>query len=233
MGDTEAGAIIESQRMSARGYVSTIGFQLIQPMLDLIEELGDGNVGYPNEVQTSVWENGYSTAIIVLSALILESAANRVRYLRKEPGDKPAPDYLRSLLGDDLGARIDEVFVARDVVAHNHMWEGQIDDIDGVLRFCGDPVLVLGKRADRYRRSISTTAPRLTNILQLNLIPSRIWRDDVLKVVNLLEVVLETLEQMDASYYQTNNHAFTFRGEYVSIRTAVERINRDRLGLQS
>jgi hypothetical protein len=127
--------------VSLRGYVSTIGFQLIQPMLDLIEELGDGKVGYPNEVQTSVWENGYSAAIVVLSALILESAANRIRYLRKDTGGKPAPDYLRGLLGDDLGARIDEVFVARDVVAHNHMWEGQIDDIDGELRFCGDPVL--------------------------------------------------------------------------------------------
>jgi len=37
---------------------------------------------------------------------------------------------------------------------------------------------------------------------------------------------------MDASYYQTNTHAFTFRGEHVSIRSAVERINRERLGLQ-
>lgn len=112
------------------------------------------------------------------------------------------------------------------------MWEGQIDDIDGDLRFCGDPVLVLGKPGDRYRRSISTTTTRVTNILELNLIPSRIWRDDVLKVLNLLGVVLEKLEQMDASYYQTNTHAFTFRGEHVSIRSAVERINRERLGLQ-
>lgn len=90
--------MMASRKMSSRGYVSSIGFQLIQPMLDLVEELGDGKVGYPNEVQTSVWENGYSAAIIVLSALILESAANRIRYLRKDAGHKPAPDYLRSLL---------------------------------------------------------------------------------------------------------------------------------------
>jgi hypothetical protein len=68
------------------GYISPIGPALIDPLVKLLEILMAMPVKPPNEVQTSRSENGYSTAIIVLAALVFESAINWVRYHEKDTG---------------------------------------------------------------------------------------------------------------------------------------------------
>jgi hypothetical protein len=64
------------------GYVSVIGFSLLEAMVDLVGRLEANPPIPPNEVQPSQLENGYSAGIIVLAAAVVESALNRTRYVR-------------------------------------------------------------------------------------------------------------------------------------------------------
>jgi hypothetical protein len=69
---------------NSQDYVSVIGFSLIQPVIELVEKLESSAVVEPNEVHTGQGENGYSCAAVALTILLLESALNRTRYLRKD-----------------------------------------------------------------------------------------------------------------------------------------------------
>jgi len=73
---------------NSRGYVSVIGGNLIQPILDLVQSLESKSIVEPNEVQTGQEENGFSCAIVTLSVFLLESAFNRTKYVRNENDDK-------------------------------------------------------------------------------------------------------------------------------------------------
>lgn len=70
------------------GYVSVIGGNLIQPLLDLVQLLESKPKVEPNEVQTGQEENGFSCAIITLNLFLLESAFNRTKYIRGEKNKK-------------------------------------------------------------------------------------------------------------------------------------------------
>ncbi len=64
---------------SSLGIISVIGMNFVEPILELVQKLEASTPVLPNEVQTGMVENGYSCSIAVLTILILESAANRVR----------------------------------------------------------------------------------------------------------------------------------------------------------
>jgi hypothetical protein len=66
-------------------YVSVLFQRLLQPLVSLCELLGQEGPG-PNEVQASAHENGYAASLVVLVAIVLESAVNRTRFVRGETG---------------------------------------------------------------------------------------------------------------------------------------------------
>lgn len=69
---------------STRNYVSVLLVHLLQPIFDLFELLEQSDPKGPNEVQAGMLENGYAVSVIILSALVVESALNRTRYVRNE-----------------------------------------------------------------------------------------------------------------------------------------------------
>jgi len=107
---------------SNSNYVSVLLVNLLQPIFDLFELLEQSDPKGPNEVQAAMLENGYAVSVIVLSALVVESALNRTRYVRNEPKRESAVDTLKRLSAGDLAHEIEEVFVLRDIIAHNHIW---------------------------------------------------------------------------------------------------------------
>jgi len=107
---------------SNSNYVSVLFVNLLQPIFDLFELLEQSDPKGPNEVQAGMLENGYAVSVIVLSALVVDSALNRTRYVLNEPKRESAVDTLRRLSAGDLAHEIEEVFVLRDIIAHNHIW---------------------------------------------------------------------------------------------------------------
>ena len=204
---------------------------MIEPLLSLVEkfELETRTAGFPNEVQTSPWEYGHSAAIIALAAMIFESALNRAAHLRKESVGKDRIAYFGSLVNDPwLSAAVAELFVVRDVIAHNHVWEGLVVNDDSGLRYTNGPVLSAGYGDKKYRALVDRTS-RQTKKLGLNVVPTRMWRQDVLNVLVALDKALSALEQINPGYFDVTTPAFKFHGEYVSFRDAVSRMKATKL----
>src|SRR5437870_3074427 len=116
------------------GYVSITGPALVQPLVDLLAKLESLSPTVPNEVQTGQRENGYSMAIIILAALLFESALNRTAYIRNE--SIRGPDYFKTISSDQtLKDEIEEIYAARNLIAHNHVWEAKFSWDQDVMKF--------------------------------------------------------------------------------------------------
>jgi hypothetical protein len=131
---------------SSLDYVSVVGTRLVQPVIDLIEKLELLSPTEPNEVQSSPTENGYSCAVVVLSALVLESALNRTRYLRKDASEPPhVADYFRKISNDgNLALDVNELFAIRDAIVQ--------PSVGGKNRCSCNEVRLALKTASRLRR---------------------------------------------------------------------------------
>jgi hypothetical protein len=203
---------------NAVGYVSVIGANLFDPILELVEKLETTAVVEPNEVQTSQPENGFACAIVALSVFLLESAINRTKYIRKDNEKTDIAEYFARISSDtELAKDIDEVVAVRDAIVHNHLWEANVY-WDGAhsLKFRSPPKLLEGYGNKRQRRVINSKT-RLSHRLSLNLFPPRIWRRDAYTTLRIVERALEVLEAIDRNYFTITYHYFMFRGEWQTL----------------
>lgn len=179
--------------------VTVIGTSYCQPIADLIERLlsrarpsGDAaTAGYP--------ENGYSVSTSILLVALLESYVARLRYLRAvEPAiaSKSATDLLLALFPHlPNHAELREVFLLRNIILHNHIWE-----LDIRLRDEGKVTAIrspqdLHFHVNKHYDMIVDKATRKTKLLALSINPSGVDRADTYKV---FEVVLTTLNFLRA-----------------------------------
>jgi hypothetical protein len=203
---------------NSQDYVSVIGFSLIQPVIELVEKLESSAVVEPNEVHTGQGENGYSCAVVALTILLLESALNRTRYLRKDANSEgiSVADYFSKISPDQNLARdVDEIFAARDAIVHNHLWEAKVNTV--AMKFASPPKLLPGYGNTRLRR-VMDPETRLSRRLKINLFPPRIWRRDAYVVFKTVGRTLATLEEMDRAYFYISVRHFRFRGHLVRLR---------------
>src|SRR6266436_4041057 len=105
------------------GYVTVLFGNLLQPIVDLFHRMAQSEPRGPSEVQASRAENGYAASIVVLTVLVIESVCNRVRYVSGNTTCLGAVHTLRGLNAGELADDVEELFVLRDVIAHNHLWE--------------------------------------------------------------------------------------------------------------
>jgi hypothetical protein len=205
---------ISAMNESSLDYVSVVGPRLVQPVINLIEKLESLSATEPNEVQSSPTENGYSCAVVVLSALVLESALNRTRYLRKDASEPPhVADYFKMISSDqDLALDVNEVFAIRDAIVHNHLWEAKIDPV--AMKFISPPELLPGYGGKRFQ-GVMDGKTRLSRKLKLNLFPSRICRRDAYIVFKTVGRALMALENMDRNYFSISWQPFTFHQKFV------------------
>jgi hypothetical protein len=175
--------------------VTIIGSSYIQPLSDLLFRLLSWPNSKNNDVKTSDPENGYSVSIILLLVAMLESYVMRVRYFNRDqiPIEKSRVfAYLKRLYPDPdfaLDAHLKEVFVVRDIITHNHLWE-----VNYLLSEDSGMKLVDASREhasgdSKYEHVADSTSNR-TKALGLNVLPPKIDRSDVSKV---FDVVWDTL----------------------------------------
>jgi hypothetical protein len=180
-------------------YVSVLFVNLLQPIFDLFQLLEQSDPKGPNEVQAGMLENGYAVCVIVLSALVVESALNRTRYVRNERQRESAVDTLKRLGADDLADDIEEVFVLRDIIAHNHIWTAAMrwDDSSGMALDSAEKLPAYGDQ--KFNRVVDLKT-RATRRLHLDAFPNRIHRATAIAVLKKTIEVLKVLEELDRSY---------------------------------
>jgi hypothetical protein len=155
-----------------------------------------------SEVQTGSPENGYSCSICVLGVIALESFIMRARYVNKadHPIDrKSCVEFLKSLYPDfDRVEELREIFVLRDIIAHNHLWK--IDfawDEEWGMKF-----LVASKdpaSGDQKYKSCVNMDTLKTTKLRLNVNPIKIGKPEVVRVIEEVWNTLTFLENKDRS----------------------------------
>jgi hypothetical protein len=197
-------------------YVSIIGMSYLHPISNLLETLDSFNPGGPNELQASSLENGYSASIIILTALLVESAISRTQYIRGDNAPQKPVKFVRVVYPDSgFAETIEELFVVRDVIAHSHLWEAQFqwDEISGI-KLVSTPLLRDGYGDEKFRRVIDVSS-RTTRKLGVNVFPTRISRTDAVIILKTAVDFLLFLENEDRRYIYISPQCVKF-GETIS-----------------
>ncbi len=196
-------------------YVSIIGSNYLRPITTLLEILESLDSKGPNEVQASAVENGYSAAIIILMVLLVESAVARAQYIRHETPPKGPLDFVRAIYPDSgFVDKLEELFVVRDAIAHNHVWETKFSWDDEV----GMKLISAGLKkgyGDRKFRKVHDKSARKTAQLGINLFPTRICRQDARVVLKNAVEFLMFLENQDRRYVYISPQYVKFRGSFI------------------
>ncbi|HEY2802055.1 MAG TPA: hypothetical protein VGI85_15805 [Chthoniobacterales bacterium] len=197
---------------TTHNYVSVLFVHLLQPIFDLFELLEQSNPKGPNEVQAGMLENGYAVSVVVISALVVESALNRTRYVRYELQRENAVDTLTRLGAVDLAHDVEEVFVIRDAIAHNHLWAASVrwDDSIGMTLDTAEKLPAYGDH--KFNRVVDPKT-RATRRLRLDAFPNRIHRATAVAVLKKTVEVLRCLEAIDRRYVYLSQPWHVARGK--------------------
>jgi len=206
---------LEEQDLATSGYVSIIGENWIRPIVAVWQELKGLPARPPNEVQTGALENGHSVAIVAMASFMVESYLRRMKYILRERNEledtlakAKLVKFFRSAFADSsLADDLEELFVARDVVVHNHLWDGEIRWTDQGMEFVGTPEHDRQLSGDRKFDKVIDRGKRTTRRLGLNLFPTRVWREDAKKCMRIACEVLLQLEEKDRNFcYISHQH---------------------------
>lgn len=196
--------------------VTIIGSAYFQPIADLLDKLLSLPNQDPNEVKVSNREVGYSVSVIALLVVLLESYAMRVRYINRTTvliKRISVPLYLKSLYSDfDMADEVTEVFVVRDVIVHNHLWEIDFTfEDESVLKLLkaekearsGDP---------KYNDHVDVSS-RKTKRLGLNVVPVKIGKRDVYEIFQTVWKTLLFLENKERNQCYVSHLYVKYRGK--------------------
>jgi hypothetical protein len=205
-------------------YITIIGESYLDPIVKLFEQLKDKSTF--NEVQTSPYENGYSTSIIVLTAMMLESFLARARHFRHQEGcfefDKSVIKYIEKnfKLDGNIILILNELFVTRDVIAHNHVWKSVINHNRG-LTFVSDPYLEELYGDKKFRMYVDMDR-RKTKKLGLNIFPTKICKLDAIVYFENSYKVLTSIENLSRKYLYFSHFSVVYKEkEHISIEEFV------------
>ena len=177
----------------------------------------------PNEVQASRAENGYAASIAVLTALVIESVCNRVRYVLGDASRKGAVQTLRDLQAGKLADDVEELFVLRDVIAHNHVWEATIadDDMKGLVLISA--AMRAGYGDEKFDRTVDLKT-RQTRRLHLDVFPNRIHRQTAIVALQKCVEVLRFLEDSDINFLGSTDPHVIWRSQPVAFYKWVDNL---------
>jgi hypothetical protein len=200
-------------------HISIIGSSYLYPITSLIEILQPLEPKGSNDLQTSAYENGYAVSIIILTVLLVESIVAKVQKDKSvnpaEIARNPVKFIVETYPDSDFAHKFHELFVVRDVIAHNHVWEAEfVSDSEGNMELVGDPTLQLGYGDKKYRNTHDILTKQ-TKLLRINLYPTRICYSDVLIVLKTTVDFLLFLEKESRSYIYLSNQRVTCKGERI------------------
>jgi hypothetical protein len=189
-------------------YVTAIFGHLVEPIFQLYQKLIGRHRSKPNEVQTSLIENGYAISIVTLSAFLIESVCGRACFVKRISRRMSAAAVVRSFGDPNLASDVEEVFVARDAAAHAHLWVAKVAWKGGDLVFVRRPRKLPQYGDPKFRRVVDMKT-RTTRRLGLDVFPTRIHRHTAVVSLKQAVRVLRFFEGLDRNIaYLSPTHVF-------------------------
>ena len=222
---SEAGTATEAGAVHAE-FLSTIAASWVwalEPHLTFLLSKQPDQWADP-EGQKSGPENGHAAAAVVLGAFLLESMAARIAVIRAElePPDS-ALSFLKALaaregLVQPSPEEITELFVARDVLAHNHVWDlalrwGSGSVVDNLRRR-------LLRGGDKKYQEVVLSAGR-TRRLGLQVVPTFVGRQDAAAALTVVVELLDFLVRFDTQNMPSTADSWVRVPRQVRLREAV------------
>ena len=161
--------------------------------------------------QTSIWEHTHAAAAMVLSVIGIEAFRNRIYFLKGSKVDRRVPvhkDLCKMLRDAKVGFPADklqdiltEVFVARDVIVHNHIYKVEVFSDKKWALLGHEQRLLEGYGFDpKYRRAVNLGIAK-TKLLELNVQPTKISFEDIFKVLVITDLLISILQNMFGGDY--------------------------------
>jgi hypothetical protein len=180
--------------------VTIVGASYFEPIANLLEKLEKHYKGHEGEIQAGTFENGYAASICLLSVVCLESYTMRARYIHGASGDElnklPVTKYLNKIYQDyPYFDEANEVFVVRDLLAHNHLLKVTYDTGDTVgMKKTGSVRISSGDK--KFSANVCTDTEK-TMVLGLNTSPILIGYKDAIIILKTVWENLLFLESKD------------------------------------
>lgn len=182
--------------------ISVVGSAYFQPIADLIENLLEQPVSGKGPSGSSLLENGYSSALIILLVAVIESYTARLRFVRRSEniyGNISTPDLLEKYFPDlPTKRQLIEVFLIRNALSHNHIWHFDVSDFNNAGASKLATPQELGFQTNKSYYQVVNLNTRTTHTLGLNIIPTSVDRNDGYKV---FKVTWDTLKFMNAQNF--------------------------------
>jgi len=197
--------------------ISIIGDSYFEPICALLERLQKFDEIEANGVQSGFYVNGFSASICLLAAACLESYTMRVRYLKKstqaEIDKQSVVQYLPKVFsGFPYSKELIEIFIVRDVVIHNHLWEIGFDWSDNGMDLVNAASKSSGDR--KYKEQVDLNL-RKTKKLNLNINPIKIGKVDAMSVLRAMWRILVYLQSQDLQFCSVTAHHYKYHGKLV------------------
>ena len=204
--------------------VTILGDSYFEPITTLFEKLENLKDIGSNEIQAGGQENGFASGIAILSAVCLESYVMRVRYANSATQDQldnvKVSAYLKSIFPKfKFEKEIIEIFILRDVLAHNHLWE-----IDARINEDGDLQQEnISKRSNgnkKYKHYVNESVHKTKN-LELNVNPIKVGFQDIRTVFKSMWKILLFLESQDRSQVYVSSIRVTYKEKRIKFEELV------------
>ena len=198
--------------------VTIVGSSYFDPISTLLEELKKHYKGHESEVQAGCYINGYAASICLLSVVCLESYVMRTRYIQGATGDElnkiPVTKYLQKTYSDyPYLDETNEVFVVRDLLAHNHLLKVSFDrDETGSMKKNGLNRVSSGDNKFSANVCIDTEK---TLKLGLNTSPILVGYNDALTILQTVWKNLIFLEGKNRNQCYVSHLYVKYQGEHV------------------
>jgi hypothetical protein len=215
---------------SKESLVSILGSSYFQPIADLIARWFSQPRPKSNAVQSGYYEHGYSASVILLLVAMFESYVVRVRYINKGAVPNTVRSAIEILSHVYPSIRnkkaLTEVYVLRDAVFHNHLWEIEFSwgDSPAMVMHGATKHPAFGDK--KYSARVNPITRR-TKALGLSIVPIRINRTDARKVFETIWKTLLFLENKNRNQCYVSHIHVRYRGKTVFFGDLIDEFKQD------
>ena len=184
----------KSKHVTAVGidYIETVVLDLMAKSFDAYQQR---DLTRP-QFQTSINEHANATAGILLTVIAVETIRNEIYYhtnttIKNHPVQELANTIHKkepAFPKDKFVKLLNEIFVMRDVIAHNHLYEVEVE-YKGRDMLPPKNTLLKGYGDDKKFENAVNHGDNKTKLLKLNVQPAKIGFDDLFKVLVLLDLI--------------------------------------------
>jgi hypothetical protein len=175
--------------------------------------------------QKSGPENGHAAAAVVMGVFLLESMTARIAVIRPELGPPDsALSFVKALANKEGVSRptedeLTELFVARDVLAHNHIWELALKWASGSASEILRRELLRG--GDKKYQEVVVSETGRTRSLDLHVVPTFVGRQDAAAALTVVVELLDFLARFDFDNTPSTADSWIRAPHRVRLREAV------------